>query len=407
MIQPFSPKAKEFIARAPAEDKFSNFLIGAVRSGKTFAMLAKLLTLCRYDVAGKRFIIGYSKESVMRNILSDLFAVVGTKNFSYNLQSGALVLFGVQWWVIAAHDESSFKAIQGSTVGIAYIDEAVNIPESFFLMLLSRLSLPGSRLYATSNPGPPNHWLKARFDNPELQSDMWIETFGLDDNLSLTEEVKDRLRRSFSGVFFQRYILGKWVAAEGAIYRDSFSEANLYDDDSAPLGLRQPRKYEHFVGCDVGQVNMHCYLEMIDSGREIYIDREWTWDSKKENRQLTNGQYADELVEFMGSCPDALVIIDPSAAGFKAELTFRGIWHQDADNDVLPGIQLMCSLFSLGLLKIHRRCVQTIKQIENYAWDDKAIMRTGKEAPLKIDDHLPDNLRYLCKTKITEWRLAA
>jgi PBSX family phage terminase large subunit len=394
-----------FLARDPSEDAFQNYLIGSVRSGKTWTMMVKLLLLCKYPVAGRRLIIGHSKDTLMRNVLTDLFSLVGTKNYQYNLQSGALKLFDVDWHCIAAHDDASFKAIQGSTVGIAVIDEVVNTPESFFEMLLSRLSLPGSRLYATSNPGPPNHWLKIRLDDPALKQDCWLETFDLDDNLSLTQDVKDRLRRSFTGVFYQRYILGRWVNPEGLIFKDCFDESCLYDDDSAPAGLLQARRHERFVGCDVGTVNQHCYLDCIDTGKVVYIDREWVWDSKLEQRQLTNGQYADELVKWMP--PDALVIVDPAAAGFKAELNFRGIWNQDADNDVLPGIQLMSGLFSLGLLKIHRRCQTLIKQLEGYSWDEKAIARTGKEAPIKIADHLPDCARYICKTKITEWRLAA
>jgi PBSX family phage terminase large subunit len=405
VIAPFSEKSKLFLARDPSEDKFQSYLIGAARSSKTFTMMVKLLLLCRYEVGGKRFIIGHSKETVMRNILQDLFLLIGNRNYSYNLQSGALVLFGVPWWVVAAHDEASYKAIQGSTCGIAYVDEIVNVPESFFNMLLSRLSLAGSRLYATSNPDAPNHWLKKRLDDPNLQQDIFHQHYDLSDNFSMDEATKDRFRRSFTGVFYQRYVLGRWCIAEGAIYRDSFSESCLYDDSTAPPGLLQQRKNERYVGIDHGTINQTTFLDAIDTGRIVYIDREFVWDSKLERRQKTNGELADDLVQWMP--PDAQVIIDPAAAGFKAELTLRSIWNTDGDNTVLPGIQLVAGLFSLGLLKIHRRCPNLIKQLHSYAWDETAAQRTGKEAPIKVDDHGPDCLRYLCMTKITEWRLAA
>jgi PBSX family phage terminase large subunit len=395
VICPFSPKAKRFIARDPADDKLQNLLIGSVRSGKTWAMLVKMLALCRYDIGGKRYIVGWSRDVVMRNVLTDLFALVGSKNYQYNLASGHLKLFDTDWWVISANDDAAYKQIQ-----------VCNIPESFYLMLLSRLSLSGSRLYGTSNPGPPNHYIKTRLDDPEQAQDIWHETFNLDDNLSLSEEVKQRLKRSFSGVFYSRYIEGKWVRAEGLIYRDCLDGKNFYDDESAPPGLRQARKFEHTVGCDVGTVNQFALLLMIDTGREIYIDREFCWDSKKEARQKTNGEYAEDLIRFMP--PDAQVVVDPAAASFKAEMLNRGIWYTDAENDVLGGLGLLASLFSLGLLKIHRvNCPILTRQLENYSWDSKAIERGGKEAPLKIDDHFPDALRYLCKTRITEWRLSA
>jgi phage terminase large subunit len=123
-------------------------------------------------------------------------------------------------------------------------------------------------------------------------------------------------------------------------------------------------------------------------------------------RQLSDAQYADELEEFMKGARGAQVIVDPSAASFKAEMIQRGIWHTDADNEVLDGIRMVSTMLSRGLLKIHKDCTNLITQMQTYAWDEKKGQR-GLEEPVKSNDHGPDAARYCVKTKIAAWRLAA
>lgn len=406
---PFSPKARRFIKTHPRDDKWITILNGSVRSGKTWAVNTKLLLqLIKYQVAGMRVLIGKSKSTVYDNMLRDIIDFAGAENVSYSVQSGDLMLFGQQWKVIGIKDKGSEEYLRGKTIGIAVVDEATLMPEPAWNQLLARMTPQGARLYATTNPDTPYHYLKKKFINePKLLQDITCEDYFLDDNLSLSEETKDRLKRSFTGVFYERFILGKWVIAEGAIYKDSWSDENLFDEP--PLGLLGPGGHvDRFIAIDYGTTNQCVFLDIVDDGQLLWVVREYVWDSAATYRQKTDAQYADDLEQFMreGGGSFGEVIIDPSAASFKAELLQRGIFHTDANNEVLDGIRVTASMMAQKKLKVHRDCTNLITQLQTYAWNDKAAKR-GEEEPLKVNDHGPDSLRYGIHTKIPAWRLAA
>jgi PBSX family phage terminase large subunit len=404
----FSPKALRFIRRSPELDRMINILQGATRSGKTFNLIPKLLTLCRYKVEGHRVICGVTKATVYKNYLAPLFDIVGPKNYSYNKNSGELTLFGVQWIVEGAADEGAVKRLQGLTIGILVIDEVANIPKTVFEMLYSRMSPEGARLYATCNPAGTLHWLKSEWlDNPEKQQDIWTEVFYMSDNLSLSAETRARYERSFTGAFKRRMIGAEWCNAEGAVYSDAWSDAVLFDDEDMPPGLQNDRVHAaRYCTVDVGTKNQFVALDVIDDGIKLWVLREYVWDAAKEKRQKTNGMYADDLQEFLKLSPTAQIIIDPSAASMKAELVQRSIWHRNGKNDVLFGIQAVATMLATGRLRIHRSCTNLIGQMTDYAWDEDAAKR-GEEKPLKVADHGPDALRYCVYTQIPAYRLAA
>lgn len=404
----FSRKARRFIQRRPEHDKPINILQGATRSGKTFACIPKIRVLCGYNVAGHKVICGVTKQTVYKNFLAPLFDIVGPKNYTYNKNSGELTLFGVKWIVEGAADEGAVRRLQGLTIGVLVIDEVANVPKVVFEMLYSRMSPKGARCYATCNPASTWHWLKTDWlDDPDKQQDIWTEVFYMSDNLSLDAETRARYERSFTGAFKRRMIDAQWANAEGAIYADCLNpDVVLFDDPDLPPGLFEPRsQLGRYCAVDVGTKNQFVALDIIDDGKVLWVLREYVWDSAKESRQKTNGQYADDLQEFLKQSPTAKIIIDPSAASMKAELVQRGIWHTDAENDVLPGIQATATMLSTGRLRIHSSCTNLIGQMTDYAWDDDAAKR-GEEKPLKVNDHGPDALRYCVYTEIPDWRLA-
>src|ERR1700733_1883093 len=151
-MHPFSPKARAFIRRPPEQDRMINILQGATRSGKTFACIPKILTLCKYKVDGHRVICGVTKATVYKNYLAPLFSIIGPKNYTFNKNSGELTIFGVPWVVEGAAGEGAVRRLQGLTIGILLIDEVANVPKTVFEMLYSRMSPEGARLYATCNP---------------------------------------------------------------------------------------------------------------------------------------------------------------------------------------------------------------------------------------------------------------
>jgi PBSX family phage terminase large subunit len=202
-------------------------------------------------------------------------------------------------------------------------------------MLLSRMSPPGARLYGTTNPDSPYHWLKGQYlDDVELRSKrvLWSDHFTMADNPNLTPEFIESQQRLYTGFFYKRFIEGLWVIAEGAIYKDSWSEDLLYDQKDEPIGLRSVGGHQQrVIAIDYGTTNPMVFLDIYDDGRLFWVVREYYWDADVEMRQKTDAEYANDLLEFIGTGSGAKVIIDPSAASFKAEMTKRGIWHHKAD----------------------------------------------------------------------------
>jgi PBSX family phage terminase large subunit len=395
--------------RPPEQDWPINILEGAVRSGKTWALHPKTFYCCAYQVHGRKLFTGVSKQSIYNNVLSDLFNIVGSKNYSYNRSTGQLKLCDNEWLVVGAKDEGSERYIRGLTVGVALCDEISLMPQSFFQMLLTRMSPRGARLYATTNPDNPYHWLKTEYlDNAELRAKqiLWSDHFTMADNPNLTQEFVEAQRKLYTGFFRKRFIEGLWVMAEGAIYKDSWSEDLLYDQNDEPPGLRSQGGHQaRIIAVDYGTTNPMVYLDIYDDGEVFWIVREYYWDSVAQMRQKTDGEYADDLVEFIGHPNNAKVVIDPSAASFKTELMKRGIWHTDADDDVNEGIRIASMVLNQRMVRFCRQTVQrTIQEMQTYAWDAKAAQR-GEEKPLKSHDHGADAFRYFAKTEVPYWRL--
>lgn len=410
-IRPFGRKAYDFAFRPPENDKLLNILEGAVRSGKTWAMHPKMLQLLRYDVGGLKIITGQSKQTVYNNILNDLFTVLGKGNYSYNRQSGELSLMGDQWFVIGARDEGSEKMIRGSTIGICYSDELTKMPKSFLMMLLTRLSLDGSRFYGTTNPDNPFHYLKTDIiDNPDYADLLWKAKFTLNDNPNISPQFKSDLHRMFKGVFYRRFILGEWVMAEGAIYGSSLDGANLFNESSRPIGLYNDGGYQsRIIAVDYGTTNPMVFGEILDDGRRLWQIGEYYWDSVKEMKQKTDDEYAEDLKEFIEASPvrrldNVKVIVDPSAASFKLACRAKGLYVVDADNDVEEGIKKTSMMLASKRYMIHKdNCPHTQEELMNYSWDEKKAMR-GLEEPIKKNDHCADMVRYGINTHVHEWR---
>jgi PBSX family phage terminase large subunit len=415
VLLPFGRKAYDFAFRAPKDDCWLNFLEGSVRSAKTWATYPKILSLCRYPVKGWRVFTGVTKETIYRNVLNDLFNIIGQHNYGYNRQSGELDMFGSKWLVIGAKDEGSEKVLRGITIGVGVGDELTLQSRSFVLTFLNRMSVENARFYATMNTDTPYHYLKTDFlDNKKLRESgrLWSEHFLLEDNPNLPPMFKADLEAIYptGSLYHQRFVLGLWVTGEGSIYKDVWSEDLLYDDDSFPeiKNLRRSgAAIERTVSVDCGVDHVQVYLDWIDDGRTLYCDREYWWDSHETHRQKTDRQYREDLEIFLKDAPGARTILPPECASFAAELTQAGIWFMDADNEVLDGIKMVASMMALKRIKFHRhRAKNTIQQLQTYLWNPKASLR-GVEEPLKTKDDGPDAVRYKVKTDVPAGRLAA
>lgn len=421
MMKKFGKKSWDFIMRDPKYDMKHTLLVGSVRSSKTFtAHLAKnIVKLTQYELPlnAKRIMSGATKQTFYRNVLIDLENIVGKENMHYNSSNGQLMLYDKLWFVIGAKDEASYKQVLGSTVGLWLGDEVVEYPESFLSQMWMRMSAAGARSYLTTNPGNPYQYLKTDvIDDPEFRKRMEVIHFLLDDNPNIAPQDKADIIASQKGVFKLRYIDGLWVVAEGSIYRDSWDPlVSLFDGEHndngtitqlppEPIGLRNAGGHEdHWFSVDAGVDHVQSHLEYYDDGDTVWVTREQRWDSRKELRQKTDGQYVDDLVAF--GAEKHQVIVPPEAASLKAELINRGLWVTDADNSVSEGIHTVSTLLARRKLRISKRgCPELAKRVPNYSWDAKAA-KLGKEQPLKVEDDDCDSLRYGVHGKIPQWRV--
>lgn len=405
----YGPRLKSFAYRPLEDDRFINLLDGSVRSGKTVACWPKVLYACQYPVQGWRVMAGSSKASIYRNILHDIFNLVGSSRYSYNNQTGLMRLCGSDWMVIGAGDEGAEKAVRGMTASVAFVDELTKIPQSFYNMLISRLSPDGARFYATTNPDTPSHWVKKDIiDNKDLHhaGDLFYMQCTMSDNPNLSPDYIEKMKRQYRGAFYKRFIEGLWVTAEGAIYGDSWSDDLLYDDAELPAQCLDPEN--HAIGLDYGTINPLAAVEGLDDGETVWLHREFYYDSAKEQRQLTDQEYIGVFGRWLKDSPirdaNPCIIIDPSAASFRAACIGEGWWVKDADNEVIEGIKTVSTVLAQRKLRINRKCENTIREMRNYAWDEKAAKR-GEEKPMKVADHTPDACRYMCREIFKPWRI--
>ncbi len=366
-----------------------NIWEGSVRSGKTIASILRWIQYCIEAPPGNLLMCGKTQRSLERNVLDIIAELVGPKNFVYKRVQGECYIYGRRCFIVGASDEKATDKIQGLTLAGAYSDEAPLYPETFFTMLLSRLSIKGAKLFLTANPSSGNHWLKKKYIDRINELNLKVFHFTLEDNQSLDPEYVENLKKEYIGLWYSRYILGLWVNAQGAVYQNFDYNKNVVDT--------LPEKFDQlYVSCDYGTASPFCALLLGRSQNKWYCIREMYYDSQKTGRQKTDKEYAEDLVKFLDGKYPQKILVDPSASSYIIQLkTLKKYRVGYAQNDVLTGIRLVAKAFSDGNLLIHKNCVKLIEQLGAYSWDERAQMQ-GLDKPNKIDDHAPDSLRYCC-----------
>lgn len=377
--------AKQMLSLKEATKRY-NIWVGAVRSGKTFISILKLIDIIKYGPKGDIMIIGVSRESIQRNILGELYRLLGFPPPSSKTNEGNL--YGRRMYFVGANDEGSVRKIQGATLASAYVDECVCIPEPFIKMLDTRLSITGAQMLMTCNPEGPAHFIKKDYLDRKDELNLASWHFVLDDNPSLSQQYKDDIKKSLSGAFYRRFILGEWALASGLIY-DSFDSLNEYENLPMHPNWR-------VVGIDYGTVNATAAVMVGVTPTiwpQIRVEKEYYWDSVKQGRSKTDAELADDIKEFIGYHDVRAVYVDPAAASLKLELRRMNIPVIDALNDVLLGIRITSKFIHGKNLVIHKSCKILKEQLQSYIWDMKASSK-GEDKPTKKDDHIVDALRY-------------
>lgn len=398
---PLSRKQLRSIGRATAR---INLWHGSVRSGKTIAsLLAFVIAVACAGPSGLIIICGRSLQTIERNVFEPLMdaALFGPLAWHIHHTRGATTatILGRTVHLVGAADTRAEGRLRGLTAQLAYVDEATLVPEGFWTQLLARLSTPGARLFATTNPDSPRHWLKAGYIDRAAELDLRHWHFRLADNPSLSPDYVASLTAEYVGLWRKRMIDGAWCVAEGAIY-DMWDEAR-----HVVAELPEMRRY--WVGIDYGTSNPFAAL-LLGHGVDdrLYVVSEWRHDGRSTHRQMTDAQYSAAVRAWLrdqGVSPE-WTFVDPSAASFSTQL-----WQDDypglakATNDVGDGIRSVAAALAAGRLLVHESCEGLLAELPGYAWDPKATKR-GEDKPLKVDDHSADALRYVVHSTAHEWR---
>jgi PBSX family phage terminase large subunit len=366
---------------------------GAVRSGKTvFMSSAFLVWAMEYYDRTNFAICGKTVQSAERNVLKPLQENESLPyTMSYKVSTKVLtVRCGAKenyFYIFGGKDESSYMLIQGITLAGVLFDEVALMPRSFVEQALSRaISFEHPKYWFNCNPESPNHYFyKEWLENPK-EGTTHLH-FLLEDNPILTPQMIERTKAMYSGVFYDRYIRGLWVIAEGIIYP-------MFGKDSIVPTIE--RKYTRFViSMDYGIQNPTAMLLWGFCDGVWYQVDEFYHSGRETNQQKTDQDYYDDLERLAGDRYIDCLIIDPSATSFIALVKQKRRFRvRRAANDVIDGIQKTASAIQQGKIKVNDCCKRTIKEYGLYSWDQKA----DEDRPIKDNDHAMDATRYFVNT---------
>ena len=382
-------KIMEFIG----SDDMALICDGSVRSGKTTIMTMAFVLWAMKNYNHTNFAIcGKTVQAAERNILKPLMEIDGlgiALAMSYKVSTRVLtVRCGdiTNWfYLFGGKDESSYMLIQGITLAGVLFDEVALMPRSFVEQALSRaISFEQPKYFFNCNPESPNHWFYQEWIKNQRENTEHIH-FLLEDNPILTPQMIERTKAMYSGVFYDRYIRGLWVVAEGLIY-PMFNESCIVDE--------LPEKGEYYISCDYGTLNPFSAGLWCWDGKTATRIQEYYYSGRETQANKTDEEYFSEVEKLRGDLRIKSVIVDPSAASFIEVLRRHKYPVQKAKNDVLPGILTTARLLQDGVIKIGKDCKDCIREFGLYRWDEKST----EDRPIKENDHAMDDTRYFAYT---------
>lgn len=386
----FSPKQAQVLTWWQRDEWEAVICDGAVRSGKTFCMGVSFFIWAQARFHGKQFgMCGKTIGALRRNLLAELvpwlrrLGMTVRERRSENLLVVRYQGHENRYLLFGGRDESSAALIQGSTLAGILMDETALMPRSFVEQAIARCSVPGSRLWFNCNPEGPQHWFYQEWVLKAAERRALRLHFTMEDNPGLSPRIRARYERAYSGVFYRRFVLGEWTAAQGLVY-DFFDPER--DAAEAPEGGFRAWR----VSVDYGTANPASFGLWGQRGGVWYRVAEYYYDSHRAGRQRTDAEYADDLERLADGRRIERIIVDPSAASFIEVLRRRGFRVARADNAVADGIRVTADLLRTGRIVICRGCRDCLREMGLYCWDQ----RSGRDAPRKENDHAMDEMRY-------------
>ncbi len=396
---PFSPKQLTVLSwwhkKSPHSNKDAIICDGAVRSGKTLCMSISFVAWSFYAFKDTSFAIcGKTVASLRRNIVTPVIPALRELGFiceeklskneitiTYGKRKNSFFLFG-------GKDEASASLIQGMTLGGVLLDEVALMPRSFVEQALARCSLSGSKFWFNCNPESPQHWFKKEWIDKAKSKNALHLHFKMYDNPSLSKKIIDRYRSLYSGAFYERFVEGNWVAAEGIVYP-------MFDERIHTFACPPENFEQYYVSCDYGTVNPASFGLWGKSEDVWYRIEEYYHDSRRTGLQKTDEEHYEALEKLIGNLHVESVIVDPSAASFIQCIMRHGKYRvTPAKNDVLDGIRFVSDMLKSKKLMFSQTCKDTLREFSLYRWDDNSV----RDAPKKEHDHAMDDIRYFVST---------
>lgn len=363
---------------------------GAVRSGKTLSMsLGFIFWASAVSDGGAFAICGKTVTSLRRNVITPLIPILKEYGFtciekvSRNYIDITFIGRTNRFYLFGGKDESSASLIQGMTLSGVFLDEVALMPRSFVEQALARCSVNGSKMWFNCNPDNPSHWFYNEWIKKSKEKHALYVHFTMDDNPSLSQKLKNRYKRLYSGAFYERFVLGKWTASEGIVYPMFSRENHVYNEEV---------KCERFViSCDYGTVNPSSFGLWGLSENVWYRIKEYYYSSKKEGISRTDEEHYTALEKLAGNYNISRVIVDPSASSFIECIRRHGKFRVvKANNDVVTGIRHVSTALKQNKLRFHESCKDIIREFSLYRWNEKS----GTDVPVKENDHAMDDMRY-------------
>lgn len=398
-FKPFSRKQKQVLTwwcpSSPVKDKDGIIADGAIRSGKTLCMSLSYVLWAMESFNQQNFgMAGKTIGSFRRNVLFWLKLMLKSRGYQVvDHRSDNLIVVSKGdtqnfFYIFGGKDERSQDLIQGITLAGMFFDEVALMLESFVNQATGRCSVTGSKFWFNCNPNSPRHWFKVNWIDKCAEKNIIYLHFTMDDNLSLSEKIKERYRSMYVGVFFKRYILGLWCVAEGLVY-------SMFDEEKHVSDEHMSGALEYIVSIDYGTVNPFSAGLWAFDGKNSQREAELYYNSREAGKRVDDEAYYKMLKELIGDRKVSCIIIDPSAASFIEVIKKYGEYTvKKADNDVLDGIRVVTTMLNKGLLKIYKDCTSCINEFGLYCWDEEK----NNDTVIKENDHAMDDTRYYVYT---------
>lgn len=402
-FKPFSEQQRRLIHwwRPMVRASENNYIVadGSIRSGKTIACIIGFLTWSQEMFSGQSFILaGKTMGALKKNVVRPMLQMLEAWGWPYEyIRSGtdARLEIGTNtYYLYGANTEASQDALQGLTAAGAYLDEAALFPKSFVDQAVARCSVDGWKFWMNCNPEGPHHFIREEYLMPEerKKKKVYHLHFTMDDNLSISRKRKEEYKNAWphGSVFYKRFILGQWVAADGLIYQQ-FAD-NPKDYIITADWLKSQEIIYAVIGVDFGGTkSAHSFtLTGFTKGFKQVV----VLDEFYQKKRITPKQIQESFVDFVKRAQKKYKVYEA--------------YCDSAEQTLIAGLEVACvqahvaidiknaikgpindriafynSLIAQNRWKVMKHCSNIIAAFEQAVYDD-----TKKNQDVRLDDGL-------------------